>query len=322
MKKVQTKAMVEGAVFASVTAVLGILVYYMPLLSLIGMFWAVPIIIMGFRNGFKISFISAVAAAILVSMFTEPYNGIYLFMVFGISGIVMGNLMNKKTNPSLNVLVSGLVLAVCSVAGILMSLWILGQSPAQAMEQLMNIMNESFGKAADLYNKVGIPKEQLETVIKSFKDSMESLKLIIPTVFIINGIFFSFINFKIVKLILGRMKYNIEDVKPFSQWRMPDNFSIGLLLILFLTMAASYLKVPNIETVAINVIFLLRWIFAIIGLSVSAFMLNKYGVTKIVKYIVLSILFIGLSSVLTIAGLIDIIFDIRKIDKKDGGGIK
>ena len=322
MKKVQTRSMVEGAVFASVTAVLGILVYYMPLLSLIGMFWAVPIIIMGFRNGFKVSFISAVVAAILVSIFTEPYNGIYLFLVFGISGIVMGNLMNKKVNPSLNILVSGLVLAVCSVAGILMSLWILGQSPAQAVEQMINMMNESFGKAADIYNTIGIPKEQLETVIKSFKDSVEALKLIIPTVFIINGLFFSFMNFKIVKLILERMKYSIEDVKPFSSWRMPDNFSIGLLIILFLTIAASYLKIPNIETVAINIVFLLRWIFTILGLSVSAFMLNKYGVTKIVKYIVLSILFIGLSNVLTIAGLVDTIFNIRKIDKKGGGGIK
>lgn len=322
MKKVQTRAMVEGAVFASVTAVLGILVYYMPLLSLIGMFWAVPIIIMGFRNGFKVSFISAVVAAILVSMFTEPYNGIYLFMVFGISGIVMGNLMNKKVNPSLNILVSGLILAVCSVAGILLTLWILGESPAQAIEQIIKIMNESFEKAADIYKTVGIPKEQLESAINSFKEGIEALKLIVPTAFIINGLFFSFINFKIVKLILERMKYEIEDVKSFSNWRMPDNFSLGLLLILFLTIAASYLKISNIETVTINIIFLLRWIFTIIGLSVSAFVLNKYGVSKIVKYIVLSILFIGLSNVLTIIGLIDTIFNIRKIDKKDGGGIK
>ena len=64
MKTVNTKALVEGAVFASLTAVLGIMVYYIPLLSLIGMFWAVPIIIMGFRNGFKVSFISAIVAGI------------------------------------------------------------------------------------------------------------------------------------------------------------------------------------------------------------------------------------------------------------------
>ncbi len=321
MKKISTRAMVEGAVFASVTAVLGILVYYMPLLSLIGMFWAVPIIIMGFRNGFKVSFVSAIVAAILVSIFTEPYSGIYLFLVFGISGIVMGNLMNRKVKPSLNIIISGLILGVCSVAGILMSFWIMGQPPAQAVEYFVNIMNESIEGAGNIYGKVGMPKEQIESIINTFKQSIESLKLIIPTVFLLNGIIFSFINYKIVKMVLERMKYTIEDVKPFSQWRVPDNFSLGLIIVLFLTIAASYLKIPNIGTAVLNIVFLLKWIFTLLGLSVAAFMLDKYGVSKMVKYIVLIILFFSLANVLTLVGLIDTIFNIRKIDKKDGGGI-
>lgn len=321
MKKISTRAMVEGAVFASVTAVLGILVYYMPLLSLIGMFWAVPIIIMGFRNGFKVSFVSAVVAAILVSIFTEPYSGIYLFLVFGISGIVMGNLMSKKVKPSLNIIISGLILGVCSVVGILMSFWIMGQPPAQAVEYFVKIMNESIEGAANIYGKVGMPAEQIESIINTFKQSIESLKLIIPTVFLLNGIIFSFINYKIVKMVLERMKYTIEDVKPFSQWRVPSNFSLGLIIVLFLTIVASYLKIPNIGTAVLNIVFLLKWIFTLLGLSVAAFMLDKYGVSKMVKYIVLIILFFSLANVLTLVGLIDTIFNIRKIDKKDGGGI-
>ena len=321
MKKMDTRSMVEGAVFAAVTAVLGILVYYMPLISLVGMFWAVPIIIMGFRNGFKVSFISAIVAGILVSVFTEPYSGIYLFLVFGISGIVMGNLMNKKINPSLNIIISGLILAVCSVAGILMSFWIMGQSPSQAVEYFIKTLNQSIESAADIYKTIGIPKEQIEGLIKTLTESIEGFRLTIPTFFLINGIVFSFINFKVVKIILNRMKYDIEDVKSFSQWKVPDNFTLGLILILFLTIAATYLKIPNVENAAINIIFLLRWIFTIIGLSVAAFILNKYGVGKIVKYIILFILFASLSNMLTILGLVDTIFNIRKIDKRNGGGM-
>lgn len=275
-----TKALVEGAIFASVTAALGIMVYYMPLLSLIGMFWATPIIIIGFRNGFKVSFISAAVAGAIVSIFTEPFSGLYLFMVFGISGIVMGWLMNKKVSPSVNITVSGLVLALCSVFGILFGFFIAGQSAAQVIEQLMKIMNESIDTTVSLYKSMGISEDQLSSIVTMMKEGITAMQYIIPTLFLMNGMLFSFINFKAVKLILGRMKYQIEDVKPFSQWRLPDNFSLGMLVIVLLTMMASYLQIPNIQTVQINIIYIVRWVFTIVGLSAASFFLEKYKVDR------------------------------------------
>ncbi len=321
MKKIDTKALVEGAVFASLTAVLGIMVYYIPLLSLIGMFWAVPIIIIGFRNGFRISFISALVAGILVSLFTEPYSGIYLFLVFGISGIVMGNLMNKKIRPSINLLVSGLVLGICSAVGIIMSFWIIGQTPSHAIEQLIKTMYEVTENVADIYESMGMAKEQIDIVITKFTDSIEAVRLIIPAFFLTNGMFFSFVNFKLTKIILNRMKYTIEDIKSFSLWKLPDNFSIGLLFLMFLTLASYYLKVPNIEIAIKNIIFLLQWVFIVLGLSVASFITNKYGLNKYLKAFILFFLFLALPNVLMIAGIFDTIFDIRKIGKKYSGGI-
>ncbi len=316
-----TKALVEGAIFASVTAALGIMVYYMPLLSLIGMFWATPIIIIGFRNGFKVSFISAAVAGAIVSIFTEPFGGLYLFMVFGISGIVMGWLMNKKVSPSVNITVSGLVLALCSVFGILFGFFIAGQSAAQVIEQLMKIMNESIDTTVSLYKSMGISEDQLNSIVTMMKEGITAMQYIIPTLFLMNGMLFSFINFKAVKMILGRMKYQIEDVKPFSQWRLPDNFSLGMLVIVLLTMMASYLHIPNIQTVQINIIYIVRWVFTIVGLSAASFFLEKYKVARPFKVFILIFLFLTLSNYLTIIGLIDAIFNFRKLDKRHIGGI-
>lgn len=319
--RMNTKALVEGAIFASVTAALGIMVYYMPLLSLIGMFWATPIIIIGFRNGFKVSFISAAVAGIIVSIFTEPFSGLYLFMVFGISGIVMGWLMNRKVSPAVNITVSGLLLALCSVFGILFGFFIAGQSAAQVIEQLMKIMNESIDTAVNLYRSMGIPEDQLNSTAAMMKESMTALQYIIPTLFLMNGMLFSFINFKAVKLILGRMKYQIEDVKPFAQWRLPDNFSLGMLVIVLLTMMASYMQIPNMQTVQINIIYIVKWVFTIIGLSAASFLLDKYKVGRPFKAFILILLFASLSNYLTIAGLIDTVFNFRKLDKRHIGGI-
>lgn len=321
MNRINTKALVEGAIFASVTAVLGILVYYMPFFSLLSMFWPTPIIIIGFRNGFKVSFISAVVAAIIVAIFTEPFSGLYLFLVFGIAGIIMGHLMNRKISPALNITVSGIILAVCSVFGILFGFFLAGQPASQAIEQMMNIMQESIDSAAGIYRSMGMSEEQLNNTVTVMKESLTAIQYVIPTLFLLSGMFFSFINYKFVKVVLKRMKYEIEDVKPFSQWRVPDNFSIGMLIILLLSMAATYFKVPNMQTVQINIIYIIKWVFTIIGLSLAYFLLDKYRISKVLKVIIMFFLFTSFSNYLAIAGLIDTVFDFRKLNKRHIGGI-
>jgi len=321
MNRYNTKSIVEGAIFASVTAVLGIMVYYMPFFSLLGMLWPTPIIIMGFRNGLKVSFISAVVAAIIVAIFTEPFSGLYMFMVFGIAGIVMGYLMHRKVSPALNITVSGLILAVCSVFGILFGFFLVGQSATQAVEQMMNIMSQSIDSAASLYKSMGIPEEQLNSTIAMMKESLSAIQYVIPTLFLLSGMFFSFVNYKFVKLVLKRMKYEIADVKPFALWRVPDNFSIGMLIILLLSIAASYFGIPNIQTVQINIIYIIKWVFTIIGLSVAYFFLDKYRISKALKIVIMFFLFTSLSNYLAIAGLVETVFDFRKLNKKHIGGI-
>lgn len=321
MNRINTKALVEGAIFASVTAVLGIMVYYMPFFSLLGMFWPTPIIIIGFRNGLKVSFVSAVVAALIVAIFTEPFSGLYLFLVFGIAGIIMGYLMHKKANPALNITVSGLVLAVCSVFGILFGFFLAGQSAGQAMEQMMSIMSESIDSAASLYKSMGISEEQLNSTITTMKESLVAIQHVIPTLFLLSGMFFSFVNYKFVKVVLKRMKYEVADVKPFSQWRVPNNFSLGMLVILLLSMAASYFKVPNMQTVQINIIYIIKWVFTIIGLSAAYFLLDKYRISKALKVIIMFFLFTSLSNYLALIGLIDTVFDFRKLNKRHIGGI-
>ncbi|HOS68868.1 MAG TPA: DUF2232 domain-containing protein, partial [Bacillota bacterium] len=62
MERMQTRALVEGAIFAGVTALLGILYFYMQYLGIIAVIWPVPVIIVGYRNGIKASILSALSA--------------------------------------------------------------------------------------------------------------------------------------------------------------------------------------------------------------------------------------------------------------------
>lgn len=50
MKTINTRAMMEGAILAALTAIMGIF-YNVPVVGAITMFWSVPIVIVGYRNG-------------------------------------------------------------------------------------------------------------------------------------------------------------------------------------------------------------------------------------------------------------------------------
>ena len=96
MEGMQTKALVEGAIFAGVTALLGILYYYSQYLGIIAMVWPVPVIIVGYRNGIKASILSALSAGLIVSLVTQPLVGVGLLIGFGVPGILMGYMIKKS----------------------------------------------------------------------------------------------------------------------------------------------------------------------------------------------------------------------------------
>ena len=55
MDRIQTRALVEGAIFAAITVVIGIIRFYIPIIALISIIWSVPTILIAFRHGFKVS---------------------------------------------------------------------------------------------------------------------------------------------------------------------------------------------------------------------------------------------------------------------------
>jgi len=105
MERIETKALVEGAIFAGVTALLGILYYYMQYLGILAMVWPVPVIIVGYRNGLKASILSALSAGLIVSMVTQPLVGVGLLVGFGLPGVLMGYMINRRVNAYAVVLI-------------------------------------------------------------------------------------------------------------------------------------------------------------------------------------------------------------------------
>lgn len=332
MNKINTRAMVEGSILAALTAIMGIF-YNIPFVSIITMFWPVPIIIVGYRNGFRVSIIAAFVAALLASLIITPVVGAILFITYAVPGAVMGYMMRKEVSPYATILVCGLLLSITAVAEFILGLeLVLNINIIQiltnlkgAMSSYYNEIYNQFNNAVETYRKLGIDENTIQQAVANFDTVLRQIIVKLPSSILGAGVLVSFLNFKVVKLILSRTGYKIKDIHRFSEWTLSSRTKyivLGLTFILLLMMSVKiYLPYGIID----NIWQVLLWIYAILGLSVVAHMVNrlgeKYDIPKGVRRLILFFSILMLP-VLPYIGMFDIAADIRRFDRNTPGGAR
>lgn len=325
MKNSNTRALTEGAILAAITALIGIISFYIPLFFFLSIFWAVPVVIIGLRNGLKISVISTIVSSILVSIFTTPAMGLSFILVFGLPGITMGFLLNRGYNTAYAVLISGLVFAVCNVAGIMLSFMLTGVNISSGVNAMFKEMQEIYStqitQVMDMYAKSGMSQEQLQKMFPPVELMMTQMRMMIPSIFIIAGMISAFVSFKASRLILNRVGCTIKDIRKFQYWRLPNNFLIGMLIMVLLSYIGLYFKLINADTVLLNIFTMMIVIVSTIGLSIVSFYMIKRNVPKALRIIILFLGLLNLQYILAMIGIFDSAFNIRKINAEGEGGI-
>lgn len=321
MNNIKTRALVEGAIFAAITVIIGIIRFYMPVFSLISMIWSVPTILIAFRHGLKVSMNSVIASSFLVGILTLPIEGIGFFIGFGLPGIIMGYLINRKLGPWKTIFITGLVLAVCSVASIYMGMLAVGVDLAQAYDQMFIDMKSAYSEAINIitktYGELGVNKEEILRATETFEKSIELLKLILPGGILLSGMLAAFINFKLTRIVLKRINYFIEDVTPFSMWQLSSNSMRFVVGILFATLVELFIiNHPQLYAPAMNVIMCVMTLFTVLGLAVAKFFLDKYNVQKVFKGVLLVLLMLMFNNIIMLIGIADVTFDIRRLRSK------
>lgn len=327
MERTDTKALVEGAIFAGVTAILGILYYYMQYLGILAMVWPVPVIIVGYRNGLKASILSALSAGLIVSLVTQPLVGVGLLVGFGLPGVLMGYMINKRVNPYLIVLLCGLVLSLTMVAEFFISLKAIGIDALQYLSGIQDSLKKQLDIAVNIYKNLGIAEKDLQYMRDYFYQGFDMMGLILPSALVIFGLMFSFIDYKLARLILKRIGQNIPDIEEFSKWRLTEPYSFILLGLAVFAGVASYFKIPGLTIAALNISTALMFVFSIIGISIIAYYTKVYGdrngISKALRRIIAVLIVLVFMQFIAFAGILDLVFDFRKLKPgKRTGGIR
>lgn len=327
MDRIQTKALVEGAVFAGVTALLGIVYYYSSYLGIIAMVWPVPVIIVGYRNGLKASILSAMSAGLIVSMLTQPLVGVGLLLGFGLPGILMGYMISKRVSPYIIVVLCGLVLSITMVSEFVLSLMASGIDIMTFFTSFDTTFRQQMEFVLNLYRQMGIAEKDLQYMSDYFSKTVDMVKLIFPSALLISGLMFSLIDYKLTRLILKRIGHVIPDIEAFSKWRLKEPYSFILLGLSVLAGIVSNYKISGLSAAALNVSTILMLIFSVIGVSVVVYYSRVYGdryaVPKAMRIAIIVLIVLVFMQFVALIGILDMFLNIRKLGSGNSiGGIR
>jgi uncharacterized protein YybS (DUF2232 family) len=321
MERIETKALVEGAIFAGITALLGILYYYMQYLGILAMIWPVPVIIVGYRNGLKASILSALSAGLIVSMVTQPLVGVGLLVGFGLPGVLMGYMINRRVNAYAVVLICGLVLSLTMVGEFVISLKAAGIDAVEFLAGIDDTFRQQLDMAVNMYKMLGIPEKDLQKMSDSFGEVVGMIKIVLPSALVISGLIFSFIDYKLTRLILKRTSNIIPDIEEFSNWRLKEPYSFIMLGLAVFIGAVSYFKLSGLNTAAMNILAVLMFVFSIIGISVIVYFSKVYGdknsIPKALRRVIVVLIILFFMQFIAFIGILDLAFDFRELKSEN-----
>lgn len=302
--------MTEGAIIAAITALLGVLSYYIPFLTLLIYIWPIPIIILGRRHGMVVSIVTTITAGLILSFLTPPIYAIQLVIMYGLVGIVLGYAYQKDMEIGKTILLGYVVALVCTV--VLLQFYHLITGVA-IVDELGQMMEMSLQEITKMYQQGGVDKDLIEETMTQARGTLQTILQLLPTVLLMIPFIVTMVNMWIAEKILKRLGYPVKNLPPFWDWHLPNHVGFGLLAILLIVALGNYLKIPKIDMVYLNLVYLIILVFFVQGLAIVAYFFHTKKMSKGLWILAFLLIFIVplFQMGIQFLGLFDTIFHFR-----------
>lgn len=323
MNKNNTKGFREGAMMVALSAVLLLVVRYMPLITVfVNIICAIPMAVLAMRNSFKVLIPAAIATFVITIIIDgNVISALSMLFMTYLPGVVAGYMMGKR-EPFFRVLI-GTSLSVC--VGWIFEIVVL----ELFMENGISDMLSETLKQTETVLLSAVEKmnpQQLESLGMTpqvfVKTALEASGKIFRTMFPSMVIIFSMITgYFIIRasgFIAKRARLAEVETIPFSHLRAPRSMSTVAVLMYFIYLFMS--AESRFQPVFGNIVFVLYTIIGICGLSFIDFKLKNKIKSFVVRFLIygLVLVFGGLfmsfiTNALIIIGILDAGRDFRRL---------
>ena len=313
----RTRALVEGAIMAGLTAMLALVGIYIPLLQIItNLFWTIPIVVVTVRHGISIGIMAIFVAGMLIFALSSPLTAAFLMLQFGGLALVYGYAFNKKIQPGLTLLLGVITAIVSFILAFYLSFLVFGLDAANLIDQLKG----SIEPAIQLYKEMGLlntAELTEETARQMLQGYIDLIALIIPAILVFYGITSALLNYIIAERVLFRLKNPIPKLPRFMHWKLPWWTVWGFIAGFGANMAAAQWQNETLKIIGANILLVYEMVLFVLGLSVTVYLIDKFFKGALVYrfvFLLLLVLLYKVAGLLLIAiGLSDLIFNFRRL---------
>lgn len=317
-RNLKTSSLTEAAM---ITGILVIIAYISEFLfPFLTFFYSMPAIILSKRKGLKYGIMSLVSAGFIISMLLGIQSGIMYLVQYTPLAIALSYGVVKDEDPY-KTLIFGALTFIVSFAVIIYVMQIF--VGINFIKQMTDMFNESFNMSRDMILKTSQNMDPAKS--KEMMDSINSMSAsinmmltkMLPALLISTGIIISYINYAGTCKIAKRFKIYLREITGFAFFTFPQSFAIAMAGLLITSFLLKYLNL-NVQLIQYNILALCFMAVLVQGFAVLQFYLMKWNISKPLRVVIniFAVFSPGISQLLTFAGLIDLIIDLRKIRNK------
>lgn len=288
--------------------------YFLPLIGFVFMLAVgVPLTILVVRRGLSPAVIASLAAALVISLLFGILSGVRFILMYVPMSLAVGYMLANRRGAGKTMLVSCVSGALSITLMLLLGAAISGLS----IDNLIAQFSQSIDEMVTLYKQMGV-LEQMGMTEDVLRQSAQSMLVFVPAMMVIMGGIMGAAHFILSRATMRKLKLKIPRMPKFSQWYLPAASVWGLIAAWALWLLADFLKLSWLNTFAVNILVIYGAMLFFTGLSVLAHFIRFGEMStgmKVMVVVFILFFFTGVSLVALLAGLLDLIFDFRKLRK-------
>lgn len=267
-------------------------------------------VIMGVKHGLKYNITAMVISIVAIAVLQGAGYIVPLSIYIGLSAVINREIARRES-VSKTVLAGGtymfLALALVSIGLKL----IFGLDVVESLEEALRMGLD------DTMKQLATTAESYDmTSIKSAMEESIALMIgIFPVIMAAGAFMTSIASYWVVSHILNRNGImDVETIK-LGKFRLSSKFSVAAVVIMVATFMIKFIGLAIYEPLVLNLTTALFILVFIQGLGVISNLLGKTKLNRAIKtaILVFLVLSVGLSMIISFIGVLDIIFNFRKI---------
>jgi uncharacterized protein YybS (DUF2232 family) len=317
-RNIKTSSITESAM---ITGILVIIAYLSSFFTILMFFYPTPAIILGKRKGLKYAVLSLIASDIIISMLLGLQTGLIFLIMYTPLAVALtyGVCSNEDANKT--ILFGSAAYMISFVVFILLLNAVMG---INFIQRLADMYDQSFAMTKDFFENVPdeLKTEQMEQAIKNIEQTAAPLMNYIitnvfPAIMIVASVTTSYINYIVASKFAKRFSINVKQHEGIGYFTFPKNFMIAMAGLLLLSFLLNALNI-NVGIIQLNLFTIIFMAMMLQGFAVLKFFVDKSGLGKFVRTIILVMIVLmslNFSFIYVIIGLVDLTINLRKINR-------